>query len=186
MPTPCIFLLSLAWVYKLTFLFSCHVIIFVSRVNLTWASEFSHLLFRWRQQNENISVSTLPYPDTRQNSAHKLQAVWGSPWECHRALVSTKRRGSSETNPLWFNQELQARHTQSPLGGRHKREGSFYLIIDKVIKSDEGTYYCACWDLTMSQRHKGPVRKPSLLPTLHSCHRGRTTNGSSMFLIISS
>lgn len=67
-----------------------------------------------------------------------------------------------------------------------KEKGVFYLIINKVTKSDEGTYYCACWDLTMSQSHKGPVRKPCLLPSLHSCHPAGTTSGSSMLLIISS
>ncbi|KAG8504288.1 LOW QUALITY PROTEIN: T-cell receptor gamma chain C region DFL12 [Galemys pyrenaicus] len=38
----------------------------------------------------------------------------------------------------------------------------FYLIINNVIKSDEATYYCACWDPTVSQTWEGPVRKPSL------------------------
>nr|KAF6469806.1 hypothetical protein HJG59_011163 [Molossus molossus] len=59
----------------------------------------------WRHQNATISRSTLLYPKTRQNSSHKLQAVWGSPRECHCALVSTKRRGAPKTNHLWLNQE---------------------------------------------------------------------------------
>lgn len=46
----------------------------------------------------------------------------------------------------------------------------FYLIINNVVQSDEATYYCACWDLTMSHSHKGPVRKPSPLLTPKSCH----------------
>nr|KAF6469805.1 hypothetical protein HJG59_011163 [Molossus molossus] len=37
-----------------------------------------------------------------------------------------------------------------------KDDGTFYLIINNVIESYEATYYCACWDLTMSQSHKGP------------------------------
>lgn len=56
-----------------------------------------------------------------------------------------------------------------------KDNGNFYLIINNVVKSDEATYYCAYWDLTMPQSHKGPVRKPSLLPTLNSCHTWATT-----------
>lgn len=67
-----------------------------------------------------------------------------------------------------------------------KQNGVFYLIINNVVKSDEATYYCACWDLTMSQSHKGPIRKPSLLLMLNSCYPGGTTTGSSMLLIISS
>lgn len=42
-----------------------------------------------------------------------------------------------------------------------KHDGIFYLIINNVAKLDEATYYCACWDLTMSQSQKGPERKPS-------------------------
>lgn len=52
----------------------------------------------------------------------------------------------------------------------YRKDGTFNLIINNVVKSDEAIYYCACWDLTMSQSHKGPVRKPSLLLTLSSCH----------------
>ncbi|ELW70406.1 T-cell receptor gamma chain V region V108A [Tupaia chinensis] len=31
-----------------------------------------------------------------------------------------------------------------------KDDGVFYLIINNVIQSDEATYYCACWDFTVS------------------------------------
>ncbi|KAL4669060.1 hypothetical protein H8959_007614 [Pygathrix nigripes] len=44
----------------------------------------------WRHQNENISGSTLLHTQTRQNSAHKVQAVWGSSREDHCALTNTK------------------------------------------------------------------------------------------------
>ncbi|XP_062970777.1 uncharacterized protein LOC134390937 [Cynocephalus volans] len=30
-----------------------------------------------------------------------------------------------------------------------KDDGIFYLIINNVAQSDEATYYCACWDLTI-------------------------------------
>lgn len=42
-----------------------------------------------------------------------------------------------------------------------KDDGTVYLIINNVVKLDEATYYCACWDLTVSQRLEEPVRKPS-------------------------
>lgn len=42
-----------------------------------------------------------------------------------------------------------------------KSDGTFYLIINNVIRADEATYYCACWDLTVSHRLREPVRKPS-------------------------
>lgn len=48
----------------------------------------------------------------------------------------------------------------SRLEAGDKDNGIFYLIINNVIKSDEGTYYCACWDPTVPQSQKGPVRKP--------------------------
>lgn len=44
--------------------------------------------------------------------------------------------------------------------------GIFYLIINNVIESDEAIYYCACWDLTMSQSQKELVGKPALFVTL--------------------
>lgn len=42
-----------------------------------------------------------------------------------------------------------------------KDDGTFYLIINNVVTSDEATYYCACWDLTVPQHLEEPVRKPS-------------------------
>lgn len=105
MPTLWIFLVSVAWVCRLTLHLSYLFIVFISRVHFFKCFEFSPLLFRWRHQNENISRSTLLYPKTKQNCAHKLQAVWGSPWERHCALVPTKKRGALEANPLWLNQE---------------------------------------------------------------------------------
>ncbi|CAK6434647.1 unnamed protein product [Pipistrellus nathusii] len=48
----------------------------------------------------------------------------------------------------------------------YRKDGTFNLIINNVVKSDEAIYYCACWDPTMSQSHQGPVRKPSLLLVL--------------------
>ncbi|XP_012659777.1 60S ribosomal protein L12-like [Otolemur garnettii] len=37
-----------------------------------------------------------------------------------------------------------------------KDNGVFYLIINNVVKSDEATYYCACWDLTVPQSQEEP------------------------------
>ncbi|OBS66053.1 hypothetical protein A6R68_05407 [Neotoma lepida] len=39
-----------------------------------------------------------------------------------------------------------------------KNDGTFYLIINNVITADEATYYCACWDLTVSHHLKEPDR----------------------------
>ncbi|KAK7826048.1 hypothetical protein U0070_009929, partial [Myodes glareolus] len=43
-----------------------------------------------------------------------------------------------------------------------KSDGTFYLIINNVIRADEATYYCACWDLTVSHRLKEPLHSRSL------------------------
>lgn len=68
----------------------------------------------------------------------------------------------------------------------YRKDGTFNLIINNVVKSDEAIYYCACWDLTMSQSHKGAVRKPYLLLTLSPCHTGVTTTHCFMLLLVSS
>ena len=47
----------------------------------------------------------------------------------------------------------------------NKKNGIFYLVINDVVKSDEATYYCACWDLTVLQSQKERGRKLSLLLT---------------------
>ena len=67
-----------------------------------------------------------------------------------------------------------------------KEDGIIYLIINNVVKSDEATYYCACWDLTVSQSQKGLGRKPSLLLTLNPPRTQATTTDSSILLIMGS
>ena len=104
MPTTWIFLMSLAWVCRLTSILSPFLsIVSVSSGSLFKCPWLPPLLFRWIHQNENFSASTLLYPKTRQNSTHKMQAVRGSPGECHCALVSRERRGAPDTNPLWLS-----------------------------------------------------------------------------------
>lgn len=157
--------MSTSWVFlvfglgfRLTSLLSCPL---CPQLTVFSASHFSSLLFRWRHQNEDISGSTLLHRQTRQNSAQKVQAVWGSPREHHCALVSTTR-GEPLRRILYGSAKNYKQDRPNPrLEADDKHDGVFYLIINNVAKSDEATYYCACWDLIMSQSQKGPIRKSS-------------------------
>lgn len=60
----------------------------------------------------------------------------------------------------------------------NKKNGIFYLIINNVVKSDEATYYCACWDLTVLQSQKEHGRKLSLLLAPAPTTTRTTTTGS--------
>ena len=60
----------------------------------------------------------------------------------------------------------------------NKKNGIFYLIINNVVKSDEATYYSACWDLTVLQSQKEHGRKLSLLLAPAPTTTRATTTGS--------
>lgn len=160
MPIPWVFLLSLPWVCKLALLlFIVFCVLSQWGLTMIWKSliSFSHFsdgdswisqdqLSSTRNPNKTVHISCKLSGVPLQNTiVHWYQMKEG---ESLKRIFYGSAKNYKQDKP---NSRLEA----------YENDGTFYLIINNVITADEATYYCACWDLTVSHYLKEPVRKPS-------------------------
>ncbi|KAF7478202.1 Hypothetical predicted protein [Marmota monax] len=123
-----------SWIFLVTLTWICgdsKIRLFQDQITLTRRSD--------RTAHISCKVSGIPL----QNAiVHWYQLKEGEPLK--RILYgSSKTNKQDKPNPRLETEE--------------REDGIFYLIINNVVTSDEATYFCACWDPTMSQSHKGAV-----------------------------
>lgn len=118
----------------------------------------------------SISQDRLSFIRRPNRTVHISCRLSGVPLENAIVHWYQQKEGEPLRRILYGSTKNSKDNKLNPRMEAYRKGGTFNLIINNVIKSDEAIYYCACWDLTMSQSHKGPVRKPSLLQTLSFCH----------------
>ncbi|XP_052494364.1 uncharacterized protein LOC128046295 [Budorcas taxicolor] len=126
--------------------------------------------FSTQAATEVAQLGALPKPPTKENgdikmkiSQHQLSSTRRPDRTVH---ISCKLSGVPLENAIvhWY-QEKEGEPLKRILYGSansykldkpnsrlemdNRKNGIFYLIINNVVKSDEATYYCARWDLTV-------------------------------------
>lgn len=155
MPIPWIFLLSFASVCKLMlFLFPC--ILSQVRIIMIWKSLISLPHFSdgdyWISQDQ-LSLTRKP-----NKTVHISCKLSGVPLQNTIVHWYQLREGEPIKRIFYGSAKTQKQDKlNSRLETDEKSDGTFYLIINNVIRADEATYYCACWDLTVSYHLREPV-----------------------------
>lgn len=163
MPVPWVFLLSFAWVCKLTsFLFPFYYFCVLSQLGITMICKCLISLHHFSDGDSWISQDQLSFTRRPNKTVHISCKLSGVPLQ--NTIVHWYQLKEGEPLKRIFYGSAKAYKQDKPnsrLETDEKNDGTFYLIINNVITADEATYYCACWDLTVFHHLKEPVRKPS-------------------------
>lgn len=184
---PCGFSLYL-WLGFVGWLFSFLVFpLFLWPASAFWSASGCPPCFSDGDTNMRISQDQLSSPRRLDRTVHVSCKLSGVPLENAIVHWYEEKEGEPLKRILYGSADsYKLDEPNSSLDTDKKEGGIIYLIINNVVKSDEATYYCACWDLTVSQSQKGPGRKPSLLLTLNPRHTRATTIDSSILSIMAS
>ena len=102
-----------------------------------------------------ISQDQLSFTQTPDKTVHITCKLSGVPLENAIVHWYQQKEGEPLRRILYGSTKNNQDDQLNPrLETYRNDDGIFYLVINNVIKSDEATYYCACWDLTMLQSQR--------------------------------